>query len=241
MNLVDRYRKQINDFLFVCQMLSERVYVTSHGGNLALRLDDNLLLISPTRMYKADIRAEDVMFIDLEGRVVEGVRKPTGETPMYLNFFRERPDINAVIHCHPPFTNTFAITEGTNYLMRPIFPETVIEVGPVPVVPYAEPLTQQLADNFKPFLKHYNAFLMENHGLVIMSAGDIIRAFQLTDILETSAISILHALTFGKIKEISKDGVRDLEKTMKTRRLPMIGNPELDLSLVNLYYPESAQ
>jgi len=240
MNLVDRYRKQVDDFLFVCRMLSERVYVTSHGGNLAFRLDENLLLISPTRMYKADIKAEDVLFIDLEGKVVEGVRKPTGETPMYLNFFKERSDINSVIHCHPPFTNAFAITVGTNYLMRPIFPETVIEVGPVPVVPYAEPLTQQLADNFKPFLKRYNAFLMENHGLVIMSADDIIRAFQLTDVLETSAISILHALAFGKIKEISRDGVRDLEKTVKTRHLPMIGNPELNISLVDLYYPERA-
>jgi L-fuculose-phosphate aldolase len=239
MSHMETYRRQVEDFLFVCRMLSERVYVTSHGGNLASRLDEDLLLISPTRMYKGDITAEDVVFIDLKGRVVEGRNKPTGETPMYLNFFRERPDINAVIHCHPPYTNAFAITAGTNYLMRPVFPETVIEIGPVPVVPYAEPLTQLLADNFKPFLQRYNAFLMENHGLVIMSAVDIVRAFQLTDILETCSISILHAASLGKVKEISREGVRDLEKTMKTRLLPLIGNPELKISLLELYFPES--
>lgn len=219
-------------------MLGERVYVTSHGGNLSCRLDDNLLLITPTRVYKGNLRAEDLLVIDLSGNVVEGSMKPSGETPMYLNFFKERPDINSVIHCHPPFTNAFAITKGRNWLMRPIFPETVVEVGPVPIVPYGEPLTQRLADNFKPFLQKYNAFLMESHGLVIMSAGDITRAFELTDILETSVISILQALAIGDIREIAKKDVKDLENTMKTRHLPMIGSPGVNNSLVDLYFPE---
>jgi len=159
---------------------------------------------------------------------------------MYLNFFRHRPDVNSVIHCHPPYTNAFAITKGKNWLMGPIFPETVVEVGPVPVVPYGEPLTQSLADNFKPFMQRYNAFLMESHGLVIISPGDIIRAFQLTDILETSSISILQALAVGDIKEISKEDVAALENTMRTRHLPMIGSPDAGNSLMDLYFPENA-
>ena len=53
--------------------------------------------------------------------------------------------------------------------MRPLFPETTIEIGPVPVVPYAEPLTEELAENFAPFLPRYNSFIMENHGLVTMT------------------------------------------------------------------------
>jgi L-fuculose-phosphate aldolase len=240
MGYLEKYRKEVDDFLWVCRMLSERMYVTSHGGNLCWRLEDNLLLITPTKMYKADIRPEDLVFIDLEGNVIEGKKKPTGEAPMYLNFFRHRPDVNSVIHCHPPYTNAFAITKGKNWLMRPIFPETVVEVGPVPVVPYGEPLTQSLADNFKPFMQRYNAFLMESHGLVIISPGDIIRAFQLTDILETSSISILQALVVGDIKEISKEDVAALENTMRTRHLPMIGSPDAGNSLMDLYFPENA-
>ncbi len=174
MKNVEKYEKQVKDFLAVCRLLGERVYVTSHGGNLSCRLEDDLLLITPTRVYKGNLKKEDLVFIDLEGNIIEGAMKPSGETPMYLNFFRERPDINSVIHCHPPVTNAFAITKGRNWLMRPIFPETVVEVGPVPVVPYGEPLTQRLADNFKPYLQKYNAFLMESHGLVIMSPGDIV-------------------------------------------------------------------
>jgi ribulose-5-phosphate 4-epimerase/fuculose-1-phosphate aldolase len=63
---------------------------------------------------------------------------------MYINFFKRRPDIVSVLHCHPPYTNAFAITQQENLLMRPMFPETTTEVGPVPVVPYGEPLTQRL-------------------------------------------------------------------------------------------------
>jgi L-fuculose-phosphate aldolase len=236
MNYVEKYEKQVGDFLGVCRLLGERVYVTSHGGNLSYRLEEDLLLITPTRVYKGNLKAKDLVFIDLSGNVIEGSMKPSGETPMYLNFFKERPDINAVIHCHPPVTNAFAITKGINWLMRPIFPETVVEVGPVPVVPYGEPLTQRLADNFKPYLQKYNAFLMESHGLVIMSAGDIVRAFELTDILETSAVSILQALAIGDIKEISQEDVKNLNNTMKTRHLPMIGYPGVNNSLVNLYF-----
>jgi len=222
----------------VCKRLADRMYVTSQGGNLSYKLEENLILISPTCVCKSDISEKDVVFIDLEGKTVEGTRKPTGEMPMYLNFYRDRPDIKSVIHCHPPYTNTFTILKGPNWLMRPVFPETVAEVGPVPLVPYGEPLTQKLADNFDPFVKKYNAFLMEKHGLTILSSAGIRRTMQLVDILEISAISIVQALAVGEVKELTRKDVQNLENTMKTRNLPMIGAPGVNASLVDLYFPE---
>ncbi len=238
MDYLKKYEKQVGDFLRVCRRLSELLYVTSHGGNLASRLEKNLLLITPTKMNKAEVTASDLVFINLSGERVAGRSAPTGETPMYLNLFRERPDIDSVIHCHPPYTNAFAVTGGSNWLMRPTFPETTIEVGPVPVVPYAEPLTGRLADNFLPYLKRYNAFLMENHGLVVISSEGVARAMQLIEILETTSISLLHALSLGKLKEISREDVQNLDNTMKTRKLPLIGAPGVNRSLVELYYPD---
>ena len=237
MSYLEKYSEEVRDFTMVCKRLADRMYVTSQGGNLSYKLEDNLILISPTCVCKSEISEMDVVFIDLEGRTVEGTRKPTGEVPMYLNFYRDRPDIKSVIHCHPPYTNTFAILEGTNWLMRPVFPETVAEVGPVPLVPYGEPLTQRLADNFAPFVKKYNAFLMENHGLTILSPADIRRTMQLVEILEVSAISILQALAVGEVKELSREDVRNLENTMRTRNLPMIGAPGANRSMVDLYFP----
>lgn len=230
------YRTEVEAFVNVCHELSSNNYVTGHGGNLAWKLSKNLLVLTPTQMRKADIGPDDVVFTDMDGRIVEGHRKPTGETPMYLNFFRERPDITSVIHCHAPMAGAFAITGGTNWLMRPVFPEMTIEVGPVPVVPYGEPLTQQLADNFLPYLKKANAFLMENHGLVVMSSKGIEWTMTLLELIETISVSLLHAAAIGPIKEICKAEVTNLDNTMKERKLPMFGAPGHYESLLDVYY-----
>lgn len=235
-----RYREEVDIFVDVCHRLSRNMYVTGHGGNLAWKLEDDLVLITPTQMNKGGICPDDVIFITASGKRIEGKRRPTGEAPMYVSFFRERPDIASVLHCHPPMAGAFAISKGKNWLMRPVFPETITEVGPVPVVPYGEPLTQRLADNFSPFVKKYNAFLMENHGLVVMSPKGIEWAMSMTELLEMTATSILRALSLGRLREISKEGVRDLENTMRTRNLPMFGAPGANKSLVNMYFPEGS-
>lgn len=238
MSYSEKYDDQIKRFIRVCHKLNSEMYTTSYGGNLAWRLEEDLFLVTPTRVNKGDIKTEDLVFINASGEKLEGNKSPTGETPMYLNFFRERPDIVSVIHCHPPYTNTFAIAKGENWLMRPIFPEISVEIGPVPIVPYAEPLTQKLADNFLPYLKKYNAFLMENHGLVIMSSRDIEWTMMLIEELEATSISILQALNIGDIKQISKGDVKRLDNVMATRKLPLFGLPGVNKSLVDVYFPE---
>lgn len=239
MRYVEKYAEQVNTFCHVCHRLSDHMYVTGHGGNLAWKLEPELILITPTQRNKGQVMPEDVVFVTPAGQVVEGTRRPTGELPMYVNFFAERPDIVSVLHCHPPMTGAFAINQGKNWLMRPLFPETVTEVGPVPVVPYGEPLTQRLADNFKPFLPRYNAFLMENHGLVIMSTKDIQWTMMLTELLEMTATTILQALATGDpLKEISREDVVNLENISRTRNLPWFGAPGVNDGLVDLYYPE---
>jgi ribulose-5-phosphate 4-epimerase/fuculose-1-phosphate aldolase len=213
------------------------MYVTGHGGNLAWKLEKDLLLITPTQRYKGEVEAEDVVFIDMDGEKVEGKRRSTGETPMYLKFFAERGDIVSVLHCHPPAVCAMAIAEGRNYLMRPLYPETTTEVGPVPVVPYGEPLTDRLAANFTPFLPKYNSFVMENHGLVTMTRGDILWTFYTVEVLESTAKSLLMALGAGyAIKELGRQEVIDLDNVMKSRNLPLFGAPGVNKSLEELYF-----
>ena len=236
MKKIEKYAAEAEEFVRVCARLAQNYYVTSNGGNLAWRLEDDLLLITPTRLYKGDINVQDLVFIDMNGKVREGERKPTGETPMYLKFFGLRQDVVSVIHCHAPHVCAMAIASGKNWLMRPIFPETTTEVGPVPIVPYAEPLTERLAENFVPFLTKYNSFLMESHGLVTMSRGRIKETLMLVELLEMSARSILQALMVGEIKELNRQAVKDLSNTMQTRDLPLFGAPGMNTSLEDLYF-----
>jgi L-fuculose-phosphate aldolase len=236
MKLMKKYASQVDVFVAVCSKLAQNLYVTSSGGNLAWMIENNLLLITPTMINKGDICPNDVVFIDLAGKVVEGQRRPTGETPMYLKFFNVRPDIVSVIHCHPPYVCALAISKEKNWLMRPIYPETTIEVGPSPVVPYGEPLTEKLASKFEPFLPKYNSFIMENHGLVTMTREDIKQTLRKVELLEMSAKSVLLALQAGDIKELDRVSVRELNNTMRARNLPMFGAPGVNKSLEELYF-----
>ena len=120
--------------------------------------------------------------------------------------------------------------------MRPIYPETTIEVGPVPMVPYGEPLTEQLASNFEPFLPRYDSFIMQNHGLVTMTRDGIKETLLKVELLEMSAQSILLALEAGEINELDRTAVRDLSNTMRTRDLPLFGAPGVNKSLEDLYF-----
>jgi L-fuculose-phosphate aldolase len=120
--------------------------------------------------------------------------------------------------------------------MRPYYPETTTEVGPVPVVPYGQPLTQNLADNFAPYLSKYNSFVMENHGLVTMTRGDIYWSLLTVELLEASVDSMLKAIAAGTLKELSRDAVKDLSNVMITRDLPLFGAPGANESLESMYF-----
>jgi L-fuculose-phosphate aldolase len=237
MSYLKKYSSEVQKFLKACHRLAEKDYVTGYGGNLAWRLEQDVIMITPTMMNKGDIREPDLVFINMKGDTIEGSRRPTGEKFMYLKFFEERPDIVSVLHCHAPGVGAFAIMEGPRYLMRPYYPELTHEVGPVPLVPYAEPITPGLAEMFTPYLRKYNTFLMEKHGLVCMSPDTIEWTMMNVELLEMSACSILKALSTGeKLKELTEKEVRDLDNVVKKRNSPMFGAPGVNNSLVDLYF-----
>jgi len=236
MSLRKKYKKQVKRFVKVCHRLAKNMYVTGYGGNLAWKVEDDLIIITPTQMNKGDITSKDVVFVNTMGVIAAGAHRPTGELPMYLKFFNERPDIVSVVHCHPPHVCAMAISNAKNWLMRPLYPEATTEIGPVPVVPYAQPLTDELAQQFSPFLEKYNSFIMENHGLVIMSRGDILWTVLNTEVLESTAQSIVLALLVGGVKELTKQDVMDLGQVMKQRDLALFGAPGVNTSLEDLYF-----
>lgn len=236
MSYAKKYSSEVDLFLKVTGRLASNMFVTGFGGNAAWKLEEDLILITPTQMNKGDITRNDLVFINRNGDTVEGVRRPTGEKPMYLAFFEKRPDIVSVLHCHPPSVCATAILKDSSVLMRPFYPETVTEVGPVPVVPYAQPLTTKLADNFAPFLQKYNSFIMENHGLVTLTRGDIYWTLLTVELFEATVDSMLRALAVGSLKELDRQAVRDLSNVMLERNLPLFGAPGVNLTLESMYF-----
>lgn len=231
-----QYQKEIAEMVFASNRIANKGYVTSHGGNVSYRVDENVVLITPTKLNKGDIKFDDIVIINLQGKVLFATnnRKPTGEMPFHVHVLNKRPDLKSLVHAHPPIITGFAINHS-KLLERPFLPEPIIEVGPVLSVIYEEPLSQELADAFEPVLLCSNAFLMQNHGILIGSNDRICRTVELLEMMEAAALSILTASMLGDLKEISEKGIRKLDTVLKIRNLPLPGAPGVNSSLADLY------
>ena len=140
----EKYRAQIEEVVRAANRLGQIGYVTSHGGNLSMRADGDVVLITPTKVPKRDLTFDDICAIDMRGGVLYARpgRKPTGEWPFHVRILEKRPDVKGVLHAHPPVLTGFAIAGG-DWMQRAFLPEPVIEVGPMVMVPYAEPLSDE--------------------------------------------------------------------------------------------------
>lgn len=232
-----RFKEEIDEMVESSNRLGEQGFATSHGGNLCFRIDNDILLITPTKVAKRKIIFDDIVAIDMKGETIfatEG-RQPSGEKYMYLKILDKRPDIKAVIHAHPPVLTGFACS-GSNMLERPFLPEVVFELGPVLPVEYKEPITEDLARAFEKVIHKGNAFMMKNHGITICSPYSVLRALDMMEMLEAQAKSLITASILGGLEEISRDGVKDLENTLRNRNLKLPGDPRYIKSLTQLYY-----
>lgn len=212
-------------------------YVASHGGNLSLRVCADRVLITPTKVDKRAMRAEDICMIDMDGALVYAPpgRSPTGETPMHLRILRRRPDLRSIVHAHPPVLTGFSISPMGELLSRPLLPEPVIEAGPLLVVPYAEPVSEALAEEFDKVIALTNSFLMKNHGVTVCGSDGIDRTLGILEMLEMQAYSVWVARCLGGVDVIPAREVAALENTLRTRKLPIPADPRVVAHLTDQY------
>ena len=123
---------------------------------------------------------------------------------MHISCYKERPDINAVVHAHPPTATGFAIAHIPldDYSM----PEAIIFLGSVPIAPYDTPGSVGLAESIKPFLQHHDTILMENHGVVSVGV-DLTQAYYRMETVEHYAKVSLVARQLGGACPLSKEKI----------------------------------
>jgi len=237
-DLRQQYAAQLAELAVASRRLAELGFVASHGGNLSFRPTPDLVLITPTKVVKRLMQAEDIVILDAQGKVLSAVggRRPTGETPMHLNLFAKRPDLNALVHAHPPVITGFALADDA-ILARPLLPEPVLELGPILPVAYAEPISEALAKAFDAAVMRSNAWLMRNHGITIGSSEGVARAVDLLEMGEAMAQSVVVARSLGRVNEIPRHEVENLERTLAARKMPRPGSPECIKHLADMYWP----
>lgn len=190
----------------VGKLLYERSYVVSSDGNISIRLDENRVLATPTMTCKGRMTEESLAITDLEGRPLND-QKASSELAMHLLIYKERPDIKAVCHAHPPHGTAFAVAGLP--IDAPILSEVILTLGCVPLTDYGTPSTDELTESMRPFIAHHNALLMSNHGAVAYGA-DLWQAFDRLETLEHTAKIAILARALGGANDLPKDAIEKL-------------------------------
>jgi L-fuculose-phosphate aldolase len=156
---------------------------------------------------KGLIRPEDLVVIDASGRKIRGERKPSSEMAMHLLIYEMRPDVDAVVHAHPPCATAYAAAGIP--LNKALISEVVLALGCIPLAEYGTPGTPELSDEIRPFIKNFDALLMANHGVVTYGAN-IEEAFNRMDTVEHFAKISIYTKILGKERLLSSQDVEKL-------------------------------
>ena len=196
-------REQMCD---VCHKMWQLGWVAANDGNVSVKLPDGNYLATPTGISKSFITPDKLVIIDGEGKVVDGLPgyKPSSEIKMHLRCYRERPDVGAVVHAHPPTATGYAVAGKSmdEYSMI----ETVIAIGSIPLTPYGTPSTDEVPEAITPYLQNHDVMLLQNHGALTVGA-DLITAYYRMETLELYAKISLTAHLLGGAQEIPRDKI----------------------------------
>lgn len=194
--------------LEIGRRLYTKNYVVSNDGNITCKVSPSALWTTPTGVSKGYMTEEMLIKVDLEGRILQGTHKPSSELRMHLRVYQENPDLIACVHAHPPVATSFAIAGIA--LDRPILPEAVVQLGVVPVAPYAAPGTQEVPDSIAPYCRTHNGVLLANHGALTWGMS-LMQAYMRMESLEYYALVTMYTShIIGQANELSGTQVGQL-------------------------------
>src|SRR6187402_726948 len=162
------------DICEIGRRLYNKGFAAANDGNITVRIGENEVLCTPTMHSKGFLKPEDVCLIDMTGKQLAGIKKRSSEALLHLEIYKERPDVKAVVHCHPPHATAFAIAREP--IPKCVLPEVEVFLGEVPIADYETPGTQQFADSILPFVKDASVVMLANHGSLAFSK-DLMTAY----------------------------------------------------------------
>jgi L-fuculose-phosphate aldolase len=195
------------DLVRVCRLVYDKGWVAMNDGNVSVRLGEDHILCTPTAICKGMLSADDLIVCDRHGAKVAGHRERTSEIAMHTTIYSLRPDVQAVVHAHPPTATGFAAAGRA--LDKALLPEVIIQLGAVPLASYGLPGTPALSDGMLPFIPHYDALLLENHGCTTYGS-DVWQAFFRMEMVEHFARITFVAEMLGGARPLPREEVEKL-------------------------------
>ena len=196
------------DIVEVGRRMYARGYTASNDGNISVRLDAGRLLMTPKSVCKGFMTPDMMCITDLEGRKLQGDRDPSSETLMHLEVYRQRPDVQAVVHAHPPTATGFAVAGIP--LDRAVLAEVLTTLGSIPIAEYATPSTKELPEAVRKYIRAHDGMLLANHGALTVGA-DLFGAYYKMETIEHFAKISLVARMLGRENLLSREEVTRLQ------------------------------
>lgn len=199
------------DIVEVGRRIYANGYVAANDGNISVRIGDNEFLTTPTGVSKGFMTPDMIIKVDGEGRKLTGKLRPSSEIKMHLDVYKQRPDVGAVVHAHPPIATAFAVAGIP--LDRYILPEIIIGLGTIPIAKYGTPSTDEIPRAVREYLDKHDAILLANHGALTVGK-DVFNAYYKMESIEHFAKISLAARQLGEERELP---CQEVEKLLQIR------------------------
>jgi L-fuculose-phosphate aldolase len=194
----------------ICEIgrrLYAREFAAANDGNITIRINDKEVLCTPTMVSKGFMKPDDVCKVDYDGKQLAGKRKRTSEVLLHLAIYKTRPDVNAVVHCHPPHATAFAVAREP--IPKCVLPEVEVFLGEVPMANYETPGTQRFAETIIPYVKDCNTIILANHGTVTFGPN-LENAYFNTEIIDAYCRILILARQLGSVNYFTEPQAREL-------------------------------
>ena len=205
---MDTVEKRLREELCsIARRMYHAGFSPANGGNISVRLEEGLYLITPSGVCKADLTPEQIVKMDDERRSVDGKGRASSEARVHLICYHNRPDVQAVCHTHSPYGVAFSAIDfpiGGAFL-----PEQIYYLGDVPRCRYARNGTQDVADSMLPYIRNYNVMLLGHHGPVTMGSS-LDEAYARAEELEHYLKVLCIARPFGGLSPLTDQEAAEL-------------------------------
>jgi L-fuculose-phosphate aldolase len=201
------------DIVEIGRRMYARGYTASNDGNVSARLGTDRLLMTPKSVCKGFMTPDMMCVTDLDGKKLQGDRDPSSEMLMHLEVYRQRPDVQAVVHAHPPTATGFAVAGIP--LDRAVLAEVLTTLGSIPIAAYATPSTRELPAAVRQYIRAHDGMLLANHG-ALTAGADLYSAYYKMETIEHFAKISLVARLLGRENLISRDEVMRLQELRGT-------------------------
>jgi len=212
MEIIKKYKAERKEVARFMRRLYKRGLTTTSGGNISLRLSDELILITPSATDKGRMKWKEVGIVTILGKNLTPDLKPSMETEMHLSIYRKKKDVLAIVHAHPVFASLF--TAIKTKINTSLTAEARAILGEPLFVKYALMGSSALAETASENVMKSDILLLENHG-ILTTAENLLQAFDKIEVLENAAKMTLLAEISGKKSPLDKTRILELERLFR--------------------------